>query len=83
MTWDQLIGNFDHLENNNNLNERSTKVIEAINQVAYTHAPIKQLPRSKHKQFSKPWITDGIFKSIKTKQKMYKTHFLSNNPKKI
>jgi hypothetical protein len=40
-------------------------------------------PRSKHKQFSKPWLTIGILKSIKTKQKMYNTHFLSKIPDKI
>ena len=51
---------------------RTTEVIETINQIADTHAPIKQLPRSKHKQFSKPWLTIGILKSIKTKQKMYR-----------
>ena len=27
----------------------------------------------------KPWITRGIFKSIKTKQKLYLTHFIHDN----
>ena len=31
----------------------------------------------------KPWITNGILKSIKTKHAKYKTHFLSNNPDKV
>ena len=47
------------------------------------HAPRKQISQSKQRQFSKPWITDGILKSIKNKQGMYRTHFLSNNPAKI
>ena len=38
--------------------------------------------RELRKQFSKPWITNGILKSIKNKQSIYRTHFLSNNPKK-
>ena len=37
----------------------------------------------KLKQFTKPWITDGILKSIKNKQKMCRTHFFSNNSRKI
>ena len=48
-----------------------------------THVPRKLISQSKQKQFSKPWITNGIFKSIKTKQGMYRTYFLSNNPVKI
>ena len=44
---------------------------------------MKLLPRSKIKQLTKPWITNGILKSIKRKQKMYRTHFLSNNPLKV
>ena len=70
-------------ENNENLNDQTANVIKAINEVADAHAPIKQLPRSKQKQFAKPWITDGILKSIKPKQKMYKTHFFSNDLLKI
>ncbi len=45
--------------------------------------PIKEVPHSKLKQFTKPWITNGILKSIKTKQKMYYTHFFSNDSKKF
>ena len=30
-----------------------------------------------------PWITTGILKSIKAKQRPYKTHFLSGNPSEI
>ena len=40
------------------------------------------MSQSKEKQFSKPWITSGILKSIKNKQGMYRTQFLSNNPVK-
>ena len=58
-------------------------MIDHISQIANKYAPLKQLPRSKQKQFSKPWITDGMLKSIKTKQKMYSTHFLCKSPKKI
>ena len=41
---------------------------------------IRQLSQKKQKLCTKLWITNGILKSIKTKDKLYKTHFLSNNP---
>ena len=31
---------------------------------------------------NKPWITLGILNSIKTKNKLFKNHFKSNNPDK-
>ena len=31
----------------------------------------------------KPWITKGILKSIKLKQKMYRSHFLSHDYEKV
>lgn len=43
----------------------------------------KKISISKNKQLNKLWITNGILKSIKTKQKMYKIHFVSNDMVKI
>ena len=40
-------------------------------------------PKKKQKLCTKPRITNGILKSIKTKHKLYKTHFLSNNRIKV
>ena len=34
------------------------------------------------KQLSKPWLTQGLLKSVKRKEKMYKSHFFSKNPMK-
>ena len=67
---------------NENVNVATTKTIEIIEEISNKHAPVRLIPRNKMKLFSKPWITKGIMKSIKTKQKMYKTHFLSNDAKK-
>ena len=47
------------------------------------HAPLKKATNSKMKQLSKPWLTQGLLKSIKRKQKMYKSHFISKNPMKV
>ena len=70
-----------HIESND-LNEIATKTIRTLQLIVNKHAPRKQISKTKQKQFSKPWITNGILKSIKNKESMYRTHFLSNNPAK-
>ena len=35
------------------------------------------------KQLNKPWLTQGLLKSIKRKQMMYKSHVFSKNSIKI
>ena len=75
--WDTVCSSSD------NLNEVTLKTIEAIKTIIDKHAPKKKLSISKNKQLNKLWITNGILKSIKTKQKMYKAHFLSNDMVKI
>ena len=70
-------------EESSNLNEITLNTIQAINTIVDKHVPKKQVSANKRKQLNKPWITGGILKSIKIKQKMYKSHFLSNNANKI
>ena len=43
------------------------------------HVPLKQLSRKQKKLQRKPWISIGILKSIKRKQKMHKTHFINGS----
>ena len=76
--WNTKLNNL-----NNNINETTNDVIKTFEEISNKHAPVKEVPHSKLKQFTKPWITNGILKSIKTKQKMYYTHFLSNENKKL
>ena len=71
-------GNSIYIESND-LNEIAAKSISTLQLIVHKHAPRKQIFQSKQKQFSKPWITNDILKSIKNKQNMYRTHFLSNN----
>ena len=71
-------GNSIYIESND-LNEIAAKPISTLQLIVNRHASRKQISPSKQKQFSKPWITNGILKSIKNKQNMYRTHFLSNN----
>ena len=44
---------------------------------------VKEASQSKMKQLNKPWMTTGLLKSIKSNQRMYRTHFYSNNKRKI
>ena len=41
------------------------------------------MSRNKQKQLQKPWVTKGMLKSVKTKDAMYKTHYLFKDPVKI
>ena len=42
-----------------------------INKLINKHAPFKILSKRKAKQFSKPWITKGLHKSIKIKNRLF------------
>ena len=57
------------------LNQNQTKSFEVFFQIFETlldiYAPLKKLSHSELKLLSKPWITHGIMKSIKIKDKIY------------
>ena len=55
------------------------KFINIIKQAIDEHAPMKIASRKRQKLLERPWITRGLLVSIKRKQKMYKTHFLSKD----
>ena len=46
-----------------------------FNKVVNTNAPLKTVSKCKAKQFSKPWITRGIRKSIKIKNSLFHSNF--------
>ena len=49
-----------------------------LNKLINKHAPFKILSKRKAKQFSKPWITKGLRKSIKIKNRLFNfTHEIS------
>ena len=65
------------LINNLNVNDVFSKFVNIFTQVTNLHAPITKFSRRQLKLKSKPWITKGVFTSIRKKQKLYKSHFLS------
>lgn len=66
-----------------NLNELYNNFTCIITETINAHAPMRLASRKRQKLLKRPWRSKGIFISIKRKQKMYKTHFLSNNEKLI
>ena len=56
---------------NTSLNDIFTKFASCFKNILDKHAPVKQLTKLKIKTKCKPWITKGILKSIKTKNKLY------------
>ena len=68
------------LDEHENINSKTSMFIEKVKMIVNKHCPNKQIPRKKIKQLvHKPWITKGLIKSIKVKQKLYRTHYLSND----
>ena len=55
------------------------KFVNLFRECIDRHAPIRKASRKKVKLSNKPWITKGIFVSIKKKQKLYVTHYLKGS----
>ena len=62
--WDSLI-------DENDANKSFDQFLGKINNILDSHAPMKKMTRKDIKQKYKPWITNGILKSIKRKDKLY------------
>ena len=67
----------------NNIHEEIANCISILKQIADKHASIKKASQSKRRQLAKPWLTKGVLTSVKFKQKLYKSHFLSRGPDKV
>lgn len=64
-----------------NTNAAFSKFFNSVNKIVKKHAPLRPLSKLKAKQFSKPWITRGLQKSIKVKKyekyKQYRNKILT------
>ena len=63
----------------NNFDDIFDQFFELVTKAITLHAPMRKLTRKQQKLINNPWISRGILKSIKTKQKMYLTHFVKCN----
>ena len=66
-----------------NLHKKTQNMIDSLSNIVNKHVPMKRVTQAKQIQLNKPWITKGILKSIKRKRRMYRTHYLSKDAKKI
>ena len=67
----------------NDVNDGMAKIISTLEGITNKHAPIERASRSKRKPLRKPWISKGIFQSVKEKQRLFKTHFFLATPLKL
>ena len=56
--------------NETNIDKAFSSFYNKLNKLINKHAPLKPISGWKIKSFSKPWITKGIRKSIKMKNKL-------------
>ena len=59
------------------------KFNDCILTVVNKHAPLKNASRKQKRLSFKPWINSELLNAIRSKQKLYKTHFKSGDPDKI
>ena len=56
---------------------------EKLRLISDKHSPLRKASKQKKKQLEKPWISKAILKSVKKKQRFFRSHYLSNDPRKI
>ena len=66
VNWNALFSN-----ESSDVNNIFSSFYNKFNKLVNKHAPMKTISNRKPKQFSKPWITKGLRKSIRVKNKLY------------
>ena len=68
---------------NDNENQSINDLVDILQRISDKHAPKRRLNNKKKRRLNKPWISNAICTSIKRKQRLFKSHFLSNDPNKV
>ena len=68
MDWIALFAN-----ESNDVNSIFSSFYNKFNKLVNKHAPMKTISNRRAKQFSKPWISKGLRKSIRVKNKLYES----------
>jgi len=61
------------------VNDNANNVIAVFKNVLNLHALLRPMTRSEKRLSDKPWISKGILKSIKTKNRLFRMFFKSND----
>ena len=65
-----------------NYNFIFSKFLQIVRSAIDFYAPLRQASRRQKRIQSKPWLTKGLLVSIKHKQKLYRSHFMSHDLEK-
>lgn len=70
---------------NNDVNQRTgiSNLVDILQEISDKHAPKRRLNGKKKIRLNKPWISNAIATSIKRKQRLFNSRFLSRDPEKI
>lgn len=60
-----------------------SNLVDILQKISDKHAPKRRLNSKKKRRLKKPWISNAIATSIKRKQRLFKSRFLSRDPEKI
>ena len=63
----------------NDPNKSFNNFYESIENILNIYAPLKKVTNKEHKRIYKPWITNGIIKSIKRRNKLFNTYVICKN----
>ena len=79
-TLEPIVYEFTNLPiTSTNFDTHFNNLIANIEAVIDKHAPMKTVSRKWRRFSENPWVTRGIITSIKHKQKLYRTYFLTGN----
>ena len=62
-----------------NFNDIFDQFVNRIGKTINKQAPLRRLSRKQQKLARKPWITKGIFASIRYKNSIFRSHFIDGN----
>ena len=67
---------------NTSVNSNATSLSSVFELALNKHAPLRPMSRREKRLSQKPWTSKGILKSFKTKNKLFKTRYGSNDSEK-
>ena len=68
---------------NDDVNQSINSLADILQRISDKHAHKRRLNNKKKRRLNKPWISKAIRTSIKRKQRLFKSHFLSSDPNKV
>ena len=82
---DKFVGDIFHMienfsfNDNDDIDEAMNNFVFSFKQITDMHAPLRLNSRKERKLALKPWITEGILKSIKTENRLLNQCYKRNN----